>query len=355
MENNNYGEQTLYLDTIKDEIDKIQKKGGFIEVAPLIPNKFESFSFRMYRDKKGVYFGIPIGKDKDTGRAVFKKINLSGHRQYNTELKDDLLEAIIVKNHPYCLGSPNAKGKPMWKVVDTEKDAETDLVKFKSASKALDIALELEGDELVDFARMMGVSPDTNSITVVQKMLAEKAQKNPKEFLDFWNSDTREVVQVFERAKATGLITFSSDAGFVYKDGERFGMTQQAVVATLLGNKSLMNVIHIESSRLSEANTNVGEGDVKRFDVDEETGKITDVSDMPIVEDTPEVEVEVDASVVKEAEAVTTVKPAAKPVSKPKPQKAQAPSEGVSGKENKTEDQKNPAPELEEADDGITG
>lgn len=278
MDKENMFEQKLFLESEKGKrlLKSYKEKGGTIEIHPVNPNRLEHFSFRGYRSRKdGLWYGVPMGKDKD-GNYKFRKIIVKGFHEFNVEIERDLYEALILMHHPKCLKSENQKGKPLFKVYDKEKEAEKSIKTFKMEKDCLEIALELEGDELVDFSRMLGITPESNRSNVVKKLVLEKAQKSPKSFHDAWNNPNRRTIEIFFRAQAVGLVKFSSDSGWTYKDGQMLGSTEEAAIATLNDNKQLLQFINFESLERSDVNTSP-KTNTPKYNVDEKTKEVTEV------------------------------------------------------------------------------
>lgn len=351
MEKENIFDQKLFLESEKGKrlIKSYKDKGGTIEIHPVRPNRLEHFSFRGFRNRKdGLWYGIPIGKDKD-GNYKFRKIIVKGFHEFNVEIERDIHEALILMHHPKCVGSENAKGKPFFKVFDKEKEAVKSIETFEMAKDCLEIALKLEGDNLVDFSRILGITPESNRTNVVKQLVLEKAQKSPKSFYDAWSNPIRKTIEIFHRAKAVGLIKFASDTGWTYKDGQMLGNTEEAAISTLNKNKQLLQFIGFESLELSDVNT-TPKANTPKYDVRD--GQVSEVKE----EKPKQVKKE------KDQEAPKSDKDNGGKSSKtPKAEKEESHDE--SPKDEKDEDKSekedgvksNPEPQFADTEDGLVG
>ena len=158
---------------------KSLERTGTREVVPIDEKKLLNLTFTCFKDPKtGVWYGIPIGENDETGRPVFRRVTIAGRRMYYIENEEDAIEWALVKRHPSVLNSPLQKGKPILKIYDRKKEATVRLSKIRRGAEAVDIALnKLAGNELFDFARTIGVSPENNDLEVVAQLVAEKAQR----------------------------------------------------------------------------------------------------------------------------------------------------------------------------------
>ena len=230
------------------------ERTGTREVVPIDEKKLLNLTFTCFKDPKtGVWYGIPIGENDENGRPVFRRVTIAGRRMYYLENEEDAIEWALVKRHPSVLNSPLQNGKPILKIYDRKKEATVRLSKIRRGAEAVDIALnKLAGNELFDFARTIGVSPENNDLEVVAQLVAEKAQRDPDDFMDRYSNINRSVSEIINRARAAGLIAYKLDTGLVYKESYPLGSSDIAAIAHLKDNPKLLETINIESKQKSK-------------------------------------------------------------------------------------------------------
>jgi len=243
-------EQRLFVEEKFYEIPRT----GTIEIIPLYPKRLEHFQFKSYKGKDGLVYGMPLKTNND-GTYIFRTILVDGHKSYDLSNEDQAFEAAILINSPHCVDSPNANNKPKFKKFDRAEDARKELDKLRDARKAVDIALDLEGEELADFARILGITPEGNDAVVVHQLVSELASKKPRVFMESYEDMNRSVLQVLKRAEAVGLVKYSANTGYVYKDGMPLGGTESAAVRKLIDNKTLLNIMDGESKNKTSYST----------------------------------------------------------------------------------------------------
>tara|TARA_R110000824_G_scaffold24989_6_gene87454 strand:+ start:712 stop:1638 length:927 start_codon:yes stop_codon:yes gene_type:complete len=232
------------------------ERSGTREVVPIDERKLLNLSFTCFKDSKtGIWYGIPMGENDDIGRPIFRRITITGRRMYYLENEEDAIEWSIIKRHPAVLKSVLQKGKPLLKIYDRKQEAKIKLSKIRRGAEAMNIALnKLAGNELLDFARTIGVSPENNDIEVVEQLVAEKAQRDPDEFMNRFSDLNRPISEVINRARAVGLIAFKLDTGLIYKESYPLGSSDIAAMAHLKDNPKLLETINIESKERSKQN-----------------------------------------------------------------------------------------------------
>lgn len=237
------------------------ERKGYIELRPIRQRKstegrvinHTNYSFRCYKDySTGTTYGIPIGKNPD-GTYKFQRITINGHRFYNLENEQDAREWHIVKNCPRIKGSMFPSGDPLFAVINQEKEAEDVISKFSESRKAGDYIMGLEGNKLVEFSRLFGFNPETNSPSVLKKLLLEMAQRNPVHVTDkMANRIDTAVNVVIKRAMSVGLIKNTMDKGYMFKDGIPLGLTEPGMVEFLKKDSLMLSSIDAESKRLDK-------------------------------------------------------------------------------------------------------
>ncbi len=233
------------------------KRTGEIQIVPLDDRKQLNLSFRCVKDSKtNIWYGIPEGVDHLTGRVTFKRITIAGKRTYHLEYPADAEEFAVIMRHPAMLGSLLASkdktfGKPLIKVHDVVAIATNKLKDIDLGADAVHIARkELSGVELMDFARVLGITTDNNNEIVVSQLVAEKALREPKVFMLKYHDGNRDIVMAFKRAESVGLISYTLEGGYVYKDGLPLGGSEIAAINKIRGNTDLLTSIDLESKEL---------------------------------------------------------------------------------------------------------
>ena len=241
------------------------ERSGTREVVPVDQRKLLNLSFTCFKDfKTGIWYGIPIGENDEMGRPIFQRITITGRRMYYLENEQDAIEWAIIKRHPSVLNSPMQKGKPLLKIYDRKQEAKVKLSKIRRGAEAMDIALnKLAGNELLDFARTIGISPENNDVEVVAQLVAEKAQRDPDEFMNKFTDLNRPVSEVINRARAVGLIAFKLDTGLIYKESYPLGSSDIAAMAHLKDNPKLLESIDSESKQRSKSDYGTEEPEVE--------------------------------------------------------------------------------------------
>tara|TARA_Y100000310_G_scaffold298998_1_gene333430 strand:+ start:1223 stop:2143 length:921 start_codon:yes stop_codon:yes gene_type:complete len=241
------------------------ERTGTREVVPVDERKLLNLSFTCFKDPKtGIWYGIPMGENDDTGRPIFRRITITGRRMYYLENDEDAVEWSIIKRHPAVLSSMLQKGKPLLKIYDRKQEAKIKLSKIRRGAEAMDIALnKLLGNELLDFARTIGISPENNDLEVVAQLVAEKAQRDPDEFMNRYSDINRTVSEIINRARAVGLIAYKLDTGLVYKESYPLGSSDIAAIAHLKDNPKLLETINIESKERSKQDYGTEEPEIE--------------------------------------------------------------------------------------------
>lgn len=252
--------QDLFVEKKWDEIEERIRDGGTVEIVPINKKKFEFFSFRSYQGKDGLTYGVPTRKNID-GTYEFKRITITGHQTYNMSNKHEAMEALVIMNNSRCKKSPNSNGKPLFEVLDRDAQANNTIQRLAHSRDAIDIALKMNDEDMVDFSRVIGITPESNSMSIVRQLVCEKASKSPDYFMEMYTHANRGVLQVLHRAKACNIVKYTPEGGYTYKDGYPLGVTEQDVISTLLSNKRVLNSMNAESRNLSPLSKNLAPGE----------------------------------------------------------------------------------------------
>jgi hypothetical protein len=230
-------------------------KKGVKYLLPINGDKFSELTIRGFKDNNfDLWYGIPIGWDKN-GMPRFNKIKILAARYYNLEIPSDRKEFIIIQHHEAVRGSRFVKGKTFLRIEDPEMIAETKANTILDALEPIQLAAQLNGKKLKDFARYIGVDVGNNSERIILGGVLEKAQKDPKAFMEKWNDNRRHIYEVIHRAIDFGLISQDLSKGFMYKNSIPIGNTINNAVEKLKSDLPFLSSIEVETEDI-EANKN---------------------------------------------------------------------------------------------------
>lgn len=236
------------------DFNNIQRTGS-IELRPLKMTRHKrppDVSFRCFMNSKtNTTHGIPIGKNPD-GTYKFKPIRISGTKTYNLTNEQDAMEWAVVKDY-YRIKGGDMERDPLFEVYNKEVEAEKEMSTFPKMVKAGNYVTNLSGNKLIEFGRLFGVDPHSNSPVITMQILLEIAKTKPQNILEKMESDSNTSIHVvLKRALATGIIKHSLDKGYVFKDGIPLGVTEQGAIETLRKDMGLLGNIDIESKSLDK-------------------------------------------------------------------------------------------------------
>jgi hypothetical protein len=183
-------------------------------------------SFSVTRDKdSGMLIGLHNGYDNKTGELRWDKITLEHTEVIDLSIPRERKKYICIKYGPFFIDSPNRliTSKTVYAIVDKEREASEFVKNRATKKKASEIAESLWGEELNEFAMVLGydpklMSPAQLSMEVIK--FAESDQKvngktGAQRFMEAYNSDTRTELIIFRRGLQTGIIQESVN-GFLF-------------------------------------------------------------------------------------------------------------------------------------------
>lgn len=133
---------------------------------------------------------------------------------------NDCLLFIQAKDHPIYTVS----NTPILKVVDINEKASEAISMMDLQGEATGLISKMAGDDIFNFARVLGVPIRTGSnASIIKALIYDKAKDDPKTVLDELKSPDRYMKEVFFAAKAKGLVTDRS--GTWYFKSEKIGVT----------------------------------------------------------------------------------------------------------------------------------
>lgn len=191
----------------------------------------------------GRYNGI-----SDAGNIKWTKTFLD---QYNLlNLNNDYSAAIwiIARMSAYVRGSIYEKSsqnvKAYYYVVDAKMDLDKMEDKFKQQELALNRLKKMSAEEMVRFARLLGVSiPNYADAVDVKKELYNVINSNPFRFNESYESKSKAVEEIVKSAIELGIIN-STPNGYLYR-GSLLGSGYDTVVKILVENAGMLQDINL--------------------------------------------------------------------------------------------------------------
>lgn len=203
---------------------------------------------KVYDEKTGIIYGIPVGYDEKNERPLFKSIYLEETNIFNLANVDDAMKWAVVKNSYFVENSPNAVDRKlvMYRVYDSEREAELYISKREIKRKAETIASGLFGAQLLETGLALGLHVDEMSPAVMLMRVCQIAETDPKRFMDIWDSPTKLEITVLNRALATGVIVHDIQTGLMY-NALSLGISEALAVDYLRNNAQIRDVIDQQS------------------------------------------------------------------------------------------------------------
>lgn len=218
-------------------------------------HKQADVGFTVTRDpESGIIYGILNDVDYKTRELRFRRIRLGDMEQYDCSIASDRAMWCAVSHSLFLEGSPLlGRRKPLYKMHDREEDARRIIRTSKDKRRAAEIAENLVGSDLYDMAINLGKSTEHNSFSVLLAEVIKEAELNPKNFLDIYENSNREIITVFNRCRAVGLIETDLQNGFMWKKSYPLGMSEAAAHATIIKNPQLLMTMDMESKEKDHA------------------------------------------------------------------------------------------------------
>lgn len=217
----------------------------------------KSYGFATYRDPKtGLTRGFRIGKD-DKGQPIYKKWRFNNDSMRIVRIGKDEVDldgqnAIeFLRNSPECKGSPNgayvgdSQVLVYFKEMNEAQDAKNAVDTRKLSIEAQNEALKLKGNDLVDFAAIIGVfnaDPD-----IMTHRVLDYASNFPQKMLEYVGDPSRKVKALLQRALNAGV--FNIDGKQVKWEGKIIGADEDDAVSTLLKDEKLKKAIELNLSK----------------------------------------------------------------------------------------------------------
>lgn len=249
------GKQPMFIETVDGFGTKVRhlnfdnpevcKRTGIIQLVPLkLSTRHQCrVGFRMIRDRKNnAVIGIPLYIDPETKRWVYEKINLVDVESFDLTDEEQAKRWAVIRLSTFLEGSPNLSDKPIYKVVDKDREAELYISKRTIKRKAETIAEGLFGMNLIDMARNIGIDPASNSPVTLHAAVIRFAENKPEEFMRIWDSPLRHELTILKRAMSLAIITSDPMIGINY-NGIQLGINEPAAVQFLKDNPNILYTI----------------------------------------------------------------------------------------------------------------
>ncbi len=217
----------------------------------------KSYGFYTYRHPQtGMPVGYVVGRD-DKGNPVYKKwrFNNDSMRQIRVHAEEQDLNGLkaidFLRNSPECLNSTNGHkiGNQQvlvyFKELNDSKDAADAIATRRISLDAQNAALALKGDDLVDFAAVIGifnVNPD-----ILSHRVLDYASNYPTKTLEYINDPSRKVKALVK--KAINAKVFSEDGRQIKWEGKLIGADEDEAVSNLLKDEKLKKAIELNLSK----------------------------------------------------------------------------------------------------------
>jgi len=225
---------------------------GIIRLEPLrkwdegMARHKANLSFTITRDRKdNLIVGIPQEINPDTRKWEYQRIRVKGPQTFDLSIKSQAEMWACIKLSPFIEGSPNLQDKPLYKVVDSQKQAQSFMQGLLVKRKAEDISIGLKGDQLTDMARALGISPEQNTAITLQAAVIQAAQKDGEKFMRIWDSPTRKYLFIIKKAVLFGIVDIDVLNGYMYR-GVPIGATEQLATQWLAENVGTANAIDVQ-------------------------------------------------------------------------------------------------------------
>lgn len=263
--------------------DKYVKRQGIVEVEPLryhkgiggVP-KHENYAvIKRYRDRRTkLLWGIPLEWSESEKVMKHQNIVLEGKMMFDLSIEEDAIKFAIIANSPYIEGSPNADGRPTFKIVDKQVKAESNIDRRSLRRKAEDIIASLKESELIEMARNFGINVAANaSLAMLTDQMFVKMEENPRAFLDVWNNPERPYISIFHLALSKGIITENRATSTFMFGGQTLGHSKEMAIKYLVDNNSTATSIKMMCEQ-QDIETAKSMGFVKRDDSQDEIERL---------------------------------------------------------------------------------
>jgi hypothetical protein len=256
----------MNVDKVIEHMKELRGKSyssPWIEIIPIsedlhkMPNKMPSFQ----KDPvTGVYYGIALNED-EYGNIKWQRLQLNDHLSLDLDKPNDAKLWSVLRFNPDIEGSPFQNQRPYYKVFDPLEESRkqnNETIQMKKAFDRVDTLLS-DPKAMVNFVRYLGEDlVESSNYEIVKGRLLSAARYNPEDFNNKWQSKNRGFAEVFESARANGLVALDPDRGYVYKDIS-LGLTKEEAFKYLQRDATLLSSINDQLSEVDKVIINVTE------------------------------------------------------------------------------------------------
>lgn len=234
-----------------DNPEMVEFKGSVIVKSLRTSSRHQpSVTHTVWKDPvTDIIWGIPNGIDPHTKDLKFQPIEINDMKIFELSIAQERKQWAVISKASFWVGSPNRGAyKPSHEIVNVERDAQTKILKANLRSKNHDIISNLSPLQVMDMARNCGSGDiKNNSSIVVLSELYDWADKHPDEFAKIWYNSNRQVMTVFNRCKATGLVSLDLVNGWMWKKAHPIGNSEPMAIDYMTNNPSLLMSMDNES------------------------------------------------------------------------------------------------------------
>lgn len=225
-------------------------------------------NFRAVKDQlTNIWFGDPIGVSEQDKGITWRKFPMRMQNIFHLENPVDRRNWAMISRDGRVEGSPNQSGKPLYKVIDSEKKNINYLENRTKRKRCEEITEGLSYEQLVEICPALGINAKAYSQTSLFAEIDRYVQNNFEKFLSFWDSPTRHVVTILKRALLTGVIQQSLLEGGIlaYMYGNiSLGGTESEAIAWL-GDLSRMTTLQSITFQIQEREKSIHQRNDKVF------------------------------------------------------------------------------------------
>ena len=174
-----------------------------------------------YDAKNRITYGIPTDQT-DKGKIIWKRFKINVMMDFDLSIPSEAEAWAIIRHHEILTGD-----RPSFRVYDREAIAQAEIAEISLIEEAVRIAKDMKMKDWIPAARFFGHSPEGMSPAIIQSTIMQVAKNTPNELIDYWKMEDRAITDLFNAAKAVGLIAHDFQKGWLYKKTLPMGSTQE--------------------------------------------------------------------------------------------------------------------------------
>lgn len=214
----------------QENIDEI------VEIKVRNPKKTGTITLRTYKDRNNQLIKVVNSRGEERVVKLTSKKKL-----LNLANEDDKIEYEAWKRHPIYFDCPH----PVINIKNKTEEAKKSIDVFNLQYEAMELIKDLTGQDLADFARVLGVQSDNVKETVVKGNVINIVQTDPQRVIDEWNDPHREFKTILHRGKKKGIFSETRDGIWQYRNNV-MGTSILHAIQWLIDNDDLMPSIRKE-------------------------------------------------------------------------------------------------------------